>query len=412
MAFVLACLKCGAKLRSATQLRAGRRLTCPTCRATFTLHADAEPDARRGRVESIPDAVLLDDEDDDRPPVRGRRSRDEDDDLPPVGRPRRRVVDDRPSARRKRPMAPPVLLGVGIGLFFIFLAVGIAGWFLFGRKGPAAASDLIAYAPADTASLAGFDLDAISAHEGLKRAIERRPPSELAELDKAGLRPSDLSRALVARTNAGVTAAVRFTATQDRARYLGANVVGKSYAPVTSLTGPFRYGYFADKKTLVLADTEPTIQGISEAGGRARVSNKLQGLADRARGPMWQANGRIDPLKGPRFGMPDERWLLRFGATTGSVGWLEPGAVLSDVRYEIEFDSPHQAGFGAATLKTLFAFRRGATEVFDRDVAPEDLLEVRRGYESATVTEDGRTVSARLRLPPAEAVRAVDVLRP
>jgi hypothetical protein len=400
MAFVLACLKCGAKLRSATQLRAGRRLTCPTCRAAFTLHADAEPEARRGRIESIPDAVILDDE--------------EDDDRPPVGRRRRRAIDDRRPVGRKRPVSPPVLLGVAIGLFFIFLAVGIAGWFIFGRKSPAAASDLIAYAPADTVCLAGFDLDAINANDGLKRAVDRRPPGELAELDTAGLRPADLSRALVARTSTGVAAAVRFPVSQDKSRYLAANVVGKSYAPVTSLTGPFRFGYFADNKTLVLADAEPAIQAIHDAGGKPRVSNKLQGMADRARGPIWQANGRVDPLKGPRFGLLDDRWLIRFGPTAGSVAWLEPGGVLTDVRYEIEFDSPHQAGFGAAMLKTQFAMRRGVTEVgmFNRDVAPEDLGDVRRGYETATVAEDGQTVSARLRLPAAEAVRAVDALRP
>jgi hypothetical protein len=378
MAFVLACLKCGAKLRSATRLRAGRRLTCPTCRAAFTLHADAEPEGRRGRADPIPDAVLIDDdEEDDRPPVGRRRREDEDDDRPPVSRRRRREDDDevRPRGRRQRPVSPPVLLGVAIGLFFIFLAVGLAGWFLFGKTPPAAATDLIAFAPADSVALAGYDLDALTAHDGLKAVIDKRPPGELAELDRTGLRPADLSRALVARTNNGVAAAVRFRAPPDKARYLAANVVGK---------------------------------------GQPQVSNRLRGLAERARGPMWQATGRVDPFKGPRFGPIDERWLLRFGATSGSVAWLEPGTALTDVRYEIEFDSAHQAGFGAGVLRTQFAMRRGMIEaggVFGQ-IPAEDIGDVRRGYETATVTEDGNTVSARLRLPPAEAVRAVEALRP
>jgi hypothetical protein len=416
MAFVLACLKCGAKLRSATRLRAGRRHTCPTCRAAFTLHADAEPEGRRGRADPIPDAVLIDDdEEDDRPPVGRRRREDEDDDRPPVSRRRRREDDDevRPRGRRQRPVSPPVLLGVAIGLFFIFLAVGLAGWFLFGKTPPAAATDLIAFAPADSVALAGYDLDALTAHDGLKAVIDKRPPGELAELDRTGLRPADLSRALVARTNNGVAAAVRFRAPPDKARYLAANVVGKSYAPVISL-GSFRFGYFADNKTLVLADTEPAVQGVLDGKGQPQVSNRLRGLAERARGPMWQATGRVDPFKGPRFGPIDERWLLRFGATSGSVAWLEPGTALTDVRYEIEFDSAHQAGFGAGVLRTQFAMRRGMIEaggVFGQ-IPAEDIGDVRRGYETATVTEDGHTVSARLRLPPAEAVRAVEALRP
>jgi hypothetical protein len=128
-------------------------------------------------------------------------------------------------------------------------------------------------------------------------------------------------------------------------------------------------------------------------------------------------NGSTRPVAchiGPRFGPIDERWLLRFGATSGSVAWLEPGTALTDVRYEIEFDSAHQAGFGAGVLRTQFAMRRGMIEaggVFGQ-IPAEDIGDVRRGYETATVTEDGHTVSARLRLPPAEAVRAVEALRP
>lgn len=399
MPFVLACLKCGARLRAATRLRAGRRLTCPTCRAAFTLHADAEPEARK--AETIPDAVLLDDED-DRPPVGTRRRRDH-------------VEDERPIRRRRRPVSPPLLLGVGIGGFFILLALGTGAYFLFRKASAPAAADLIAYAPSDTVSLAGFDLDALTADERLHHAIGLRNPADLAELDRAGLRPTDLSRALVARTGTGVAAALRFKGPQDRAKYLGTTVPGKPYAPLTSLNGAFRFGYFADAKTLVLADREATVQDVIDGGGKPRASHKLQALADRARGPMWRATGKTSPFDRPRFGLTDENWLVRFGPTAGSVAWLEPGGLLTDVRYEIDFDNRGQAMAAAGTLRGLFAVRRGMNEAglaFGRDIDPADAADARRGYEGAVVTEDGLSVSAQLRLPATEAVKAVEALRP
>src|SRR5262245_19937374 len=94
MPFVVPCPKCGTQLRSATQLPAGRRLTCPVCEYSFTIRTPAVPvlistglNARDG--DDVPDALIVDDElDDGRPPA----GRPDDDDRP---RPRRYRDEDR-----------------------------------------------------------------------------------------------------------------------------------------------------------------------------------------------------------------------------------------------------------------------------------------------------------------------------
>src|SRR5204863_908817 len=108
----------------------------------------------------------------------------------------------------------------------------------------------------------------------------------------AGLRSADLSRVLVARTvNNGNTCAVRFKVAPDQSKYLG-NSSGKSYAPFIALAGNYKFGYFADDKTLILADKEPAIQGLREKG-KARLNGDLQAMLGRVRGPVWRASGRV-----------------------------------------------------------------------------------------------------------------------
>ena len=69
--------------------------------------------------------------------------------------------------------------------------------------------------------------------------------------------------------------AIRFKVAPEPSKYLAPAPAGKSYAPFTSLTGNYKFGYFADPTTLVLADKEPTIQALREKGGKARLSADL-----------------------------------------------------------------------------------------------------------------------------------------
>jgi hypothetical protein len=398
MAFVTPCPKCGTRLKSAHRLPAGQRLTCPGCRGAFITQKESDP--------FIPDAVLLDEPADDRPPVarrRGRKARRHD----PVPMPRR---SEKKSAR------PALVVGLILGVLFIGLAVGLLAYSVGTERRKPATNDLLAHAPADALILSGFDLDALAGHEAFRKSLERRAPADLVDLDRAGLRIADLSRVLVARTpNNGHTCVLRFKEAPDRSKYLGPDFSGRTYAAFTSLSGSYRFGYFADPSTLVLADKEPAIQALREKGPRVRLAGGLQDMLDEVRGPVWRASGRITPTDFPRLGAEDHGLALRIGPSSGTAAWLVPDGRLAQVHFELTFDNPGQAGFGASVLRGTFQLQRGVNDfgqlVGREGMDPSDFADIRRGYDEASVSDSGRRASARLTLPAAEALRAVTAVR-
>ncbi|HKB06113.1 MAG TPA: hypothetical protein VKD90_28215, partial [Gemmataceae bacterium] len=173
--------------------------------------------------------------------------------------------------------------------------------------------------------------------------------------------------------------------------------------------------YFADDRTLVLAEREPAIQGIQEKGKKTRLTSDLQAMVDKARGPMWRATGKDTPSdRPPQGGWPG---IVEFpiGATAGSAVWLTADGPLAQVRMELKFDNRNQAVQGANALRGSFRLHRGENEyglMIGRDgTDPADISDLRRGYEEATVSEDGSRVSARLALPASEAMRVVGAVR-
>src|SRR5262245_3999940 len=158
------------------------------------------------------------------------RAAEEDDDRP---RRRRRDadLDDRPSRRDhppRRPISPAKILGVSIGVFVLVVVVVIVVLILDKTAKKPAGSELLDLVPADTVVLSGFDLVQLSENEPYRKALERRAPPDLAELDRAGLRTIEMSRVLIARTlDNGNACVVRFRAGPDRNRYLGADLPGK-----------------------------------------------------------------------------------------------------------------------------------------------------------------------------------------
>ncbi|MBO0697188.1 MAG: hypothetical protein J2P46_02225 [Zavarzinella sp.] len=409
MAFLTPCPNCGVRLKSATRLPAGQRLTCPKCREKFITLAESVPFVRskdRKGPFDLPDAVLLDEPDDTRPRVRERDEKDR-----PGSRRR-----DREPPKPKKPPSPVVLVGLILGVFALCLAVGVGLYLIFREAQKPAANDLLAHAPADAVALSGFDLDELSANEAFRRSLEQHPPPDLAELDRAGLRAADLSRALVARTaNNGTACAVRFRAAPDRSKYLGPDLAGRSYAPFIGLAGTFRFGYFADRTTLVLAEKEPTIQDLRDKGAHVRLSVNLRDMVDRAHGPVWRATGRLSSPDLARGGLVEEGLMLRVGPSAGSAAWLEPNGGLARVCFELAFDKPGEAPFAAAVVRSSFQVQRGLTEFgpeSGRDwVDSAEVTDVRRGYDEAMVTEGPLTLSARLTLPAGEALRAVGAVR-
>jgi hypothetical protein len=396
MAFVV-CPRCGVKVRTANRLPAGRRITCDACRRPFTTGA-ADHD--------IPDAEILDDEPDDErnSERRLRRGQRRDDRSSRVAK---------PPARRSIP--PVLLVAIGMGAFALLLGGAVLIYSLTRDSSKPGGSDLLAYAPIDAVILSGYDLDELGRNEGFRKALERRAPPDLVELDRAGLRSSDLSRVLVARTaNNGNTCAVRFKKAPDQSKYLQPVQAGNAYATSRSIAGNYKFGYFADDKTLVLADKEPAIQALREKG-RPQIPADLRLMVGKVRGPVWRASGRLSAAQHNRIGMGDDGYSLRIGPSAGTAAWLVPDGRMADVRFEVEFDNAAQAKQAVATLKGVFLLQRSTNELGQLNVRegtdPGDVIDIRRGYENADVSDDRTRVSVKLQLPAGEAIRAVGSVR-
>ena len=157
----------------------------------------------------------------------------------------------------------------------------------------------------------------------------------MVELDRAGLRTSELSRVLVARTvNNGNTCVVRFKTAPDQAKFLQPAASSKNYSNFTSLTGNYRYGYFADSTTLILADKEPAIQALREKGAKAKLPGDLQSMVEKVRGPIWRASGRLNAENATKLAQEDDGFTIRAGASAGTAAWLITDGRMADVRFE------------------------------------------------------------------------------
>jgi hypothetical protein len=308
-----------------------------------------------------------------------------------------------------------VIVAFAAGAFALLLVVGLLIYFLARDSSKPNTGDLLAHAPPDAVILSGYDLEELGRNDAFRKAMEKRAPPDIVELDRAGLRTADLSRVLIARTiNNGNTCAVRFKAAPDKSKYLQANVSGRSYAPFTSLTGNYKFGYFADDKTLVLADKEPAIQGILEKG-KAKFSAQLQDMVDLVRGPMWRASGRVSANDFNRLGSGDDGFSLRVGPSQGTAAWIVPSGRSADVRFVLGFENASQAQQAVANLKSAFLVHRGLNEfgqlIVREGTDPADASDIRRGYENADVSSSGNRVEASLELPASEALRAVGSVR-
>jgi hypothetical protein len=340
--------------------------------------------------------------DDDRP--RSRRRRDE------RGRSRRR---DEP---RKKRVAPAMVLGLAVGGFALLLGIGILIYLLARDTSKQAANDLLAHAPSDAIILSGYDLEELGRREAFRKALERRAPPDIVELDRAGLRTADLSRVLVARTaNNGNTCAIRFKTAPDQSKYIQTNLPARDYGSFICLTGNYKFGYFVDDKTLILADKEPAIQALRDKGS-GRLTGDLRAMVDRVRGPVWRASGRLTATDLEKLGTGNDAFAVRVGPTFGTAAWLEPDGRLADVRLELLFETSNQARQSVATLRGVFVTQRNTNELGQlvniRDgTDPSDLIDIRRGYEEASVSDSGTRVTAKLQLPASEALRAVGSVR-
>jgi hypothetical protein len=411
MAFVVPCPKCGVRLKCNRQLPAGSQLSCPACQHGFFTEEEAVPFvvAPAHRPKDIPAAIILAD-----------AQELPEGDRPSVSRPKRQRLGPRPARRdpttQRARIRPGLLLGLLAGTFALALAVAIGIYLLLRDTSKPASNELLVHAPTDSVILSGYDLEELAADPAFRRALEKRAPADLVELDRAGLRSADLSRVLVARTvNNGNTCAIRFKEAPNRAKYLQADLPGKPYAPFTSVAGRYRFGYFADPKTLVLADREQALQTLLEKGPKVRIATELNEMVDKVRGPIWRASGRISAAEHSRLTTGDDGLALRVGPSAGTATWGIPDDGLVLIQLDLAFETKAEAAQGAGVLRDAFVNLRAFNEfgqlIGREGIDPADISYVRRGYEEAEVTEVGNHTHAKLRLPAWEAIRVVGSVR-
>jgi hypothetical protein len=116
-----------------------------------------------------------------------------------------------------------------------------------------------------------------------------------------------------------------------------------------------------------------------------------------------------------RIGPNDDGFSLRVGPSAGTAAWLVPDGRQADVRFELEFENAGQAKQAVATLKSAFLLQRSTNDlgqlIMREGTDPSDASDIRLGYQNADVSDDGPRVSAKLRLPASEAMRAVGSAR-
>lgn len=421
---ILTCPHCLAKLKAPDALAAGRRITCPKCQGVFR---SVEPTANKGKPsDSIPDAVLLDDEEDDIPDDRPRakRRRDEDEDDRPRAKRRSRdeddEEDDRPRRRSdvddspKRRKASPALLAGGLVGVVLVLVGGVVLLMFLTRGGTPGGTDMLAHMPSDTVVVSGYDVDALRSHDRFQQALDLQPPFELSEIDRAGIRLADLTQVLVARTGTnGQACALRFKTPPAANRYLSENVKGKNYAKFQSVAGNYQFGYFAGKDVLVLADREATIQAMLDQNAKGKLNSNVQGLVARTRGPVWRAAGSATTNNIlPPFELGVQ---LRMGTNQGTASWFTLDGELANVQIEIDYADDLQAAQGAAVLRGAYQLLQAENDfgrAFGKMPAlANEMMDNRRGYAEAIVEVSGRRVTTKIKLPPGEAMRVIAAIR-
>jgi hypothetical protein len=204
---------------------------------------------------------------------------------------------------------------------------------------------------------------------------------------------------------------LRFKTDANAARYLKPAASGRNYSETINDEGIYRFGYFADAQTLVLAEKEPAIQALREKG-KGKISGELQRQVELVRGPVWVACGKLSADAATRLALTEEGFTFRVGAYNGAAVWMVPDGKSAAVRMQIECESPARATSMSAQLKSLFKVEKDYHERTTREGADTaDSPDVIRGYNGADISVNGRVVSAKLSLPPGEAFWAIGPVR-
>ncbi len=438
MPFLVQCPSCGGQLRANQPVPAGREINCPKCKSTFTLTAPAPeivasapvvkaPPIPKPREEEIPDAVLLDDED-ERPKSRSRRAIDDDepprsrrrpvevdeDDEPPRSRRRpvlaksepprsrrrpaeedeaprsrqRRVVDDdsdeRPISRRrdeddederrpkrrqkgKKKKNKGLLIGLVAGIAALFVIGGAALMYFvdpFGMFG-GTPSEMTAWIPPDAQMVMFKDFEASAKADAANVGFRGG-----ADTEDFGVRNEDVAAILVASQAANENAEVqiiRLKSSGDRKK-----IVDKAGGTEATAEGKAYYKlrnggalHFASDRLLIGSRSESALTALFKKRG---ATGEVKKMVDRADGLFWVAiTGNVlqvlDPVAKQLGGGPKRGELA-----VSTLIAIKASGRTGSTRIETTYDSSEIAKSIADKLRTAIAAdktRPGDIESFD-----------------------------------------------
>ncbi len=350
MAFVFHCPQCASTLKTGAPISDGHPIQCPKCHHVFTTAdtavreeaadpfppapASAEPplaspvdeprdwertpsrrrdeddrDSRR-RDEPRRRRRYDDDRDYDRDRPRSRRRYDEDD-YPP----RRRRYEDEYDRPRRRPPASSggrtVLIVILVAAAALIALVALVWHSMDDDEevarqpfAPGVDTEMLAMAPADSAVIAGIDVDQLRKHGKFSRTIGQLIFSNIPDrhrveqqLNDTGLTEHDVSGIMVAASapgGSGMVIAIRFNKNVDRDRIVKAvHARRRSHEFKSYYTdGPRDSSgfFFAGKRMIVFAQQHSTLtELLHHDHTQIRIGPGLRDLAARAQGVYWGA---------------------------------------------------------------------------------------------------------------------------
>jgi hypothetical protein len=309
MPYVIACPRCGAKLKSAERLPVGCRCACPQCREAFTLSEPGteivEPPLPIAPVPpplpprtltpaEVPEAILVDEPDHNEEAPRTRRRKRRDDDS----------EDERPRRSRNRTKkerrGPLIALLAGVAALLLLCGGGTALVYFadpFGWRGGGASSDMLAWAPADTQSVVYIDVEAAQKTDELRNELLLA-----GDPSRFGVRSDQIAEMVGANRDSGgflgllgepEVLVIRLNRDADRKAILAATggreaaAGGKKYYQTNTGGGL----YFASDRLIVITRSESTLTGLlPKDEGKVVVSEDLRAAAKRANGTVAVAN--------------------------------------------------------------------------------------------------------------------------
>jgi hypothetical protein len=366
---------------------------------------DDRPSARRSRAEEEDDRPQsrrrndVEDEDDDRPPVRKRPAKGADDDPDPLDE------DLRPRRRRKPKSNKALLIGLGAGgaALLLLLTCGGVLYFAdpFGLFG-GASSDMLAWAPGDTLWVTYVDVEEAERVAELRDEFRR----DVNNPTRHGIKKEDVSAILLAGRTQHLGGEPEVTVVKLRSA-VDRNAVIAAHGGTESTANGRKYYktrtggalYFPSDRMVVVSRYENVVAGrLGGDEGKVVVADDLRSAAKGADGLMWVA-ARGQAAEQGDF-LSTMSGMANVANQFGKAGFGGGPIVNAPPRAKSTFRSVKVSG-GTATVRfeSTYDSSEAAGRVANDMRAAFNLLPAKSEGMEVDVSTSGSTVTLRMSAP-------------